>query len=28
MPPYVLDEEDIAGLAARTRTVFEKVIAE
>jgi adenosylmethionine-8-amino-7-oxononanoate aminotransferase len=28
MPPYVLDEEEIAGLAARTRTVFEKVIAE
>ena len=27
MPPYVLDEEDIAGLAARTRTVFDKVIA-
>jgi adenosylmethionine-8-amino-7-oxononanoate aminotransferase len=28
MPPYVLDDEDLAGLAARTRTVFEKVIAE
>jgi adenosylmethionine-8-amino-7-oxononanoate aminotransferase len=27
MPPYVLDEEEIVGLAARTRTVFEKVIA-
>jgi adenosylmethionine-8-amino-7-oxononanoate aminotransferase len=24
MPPYVLDEEEIAGLAARTRTVFER----
>jgi adenosylmethionine-8-amino-7-oxononanoate aminotransferase len=28
MPPYVLDEEEIAGLAARTRKVFETVIAE
>jgi len=28
MPPYVLDEEDLVGLATRTRTVFEKVIAE
>jgi len=28
MPPYVLSEEDIVGLASRTRTVFEKVIAE
>ena len=28
MPPYVLDEEEIVGLAARTRKVFEKVIAE
>jgi adenosylmethionine-8-amino-7-oxononanoate aminotransferase len=27
MPPYVLGEEEIAGLAARTRTVFESVIA-
>jgi adenosylmethionine-8-amino-7-oxononanoate aminotransferase len=27
MPPYVLDEEEIVGLAARTRTVFESVIA-
>jgi adenosylmethionine-8-amino-7-oxononanoate aminotransferase len=26
MPPYVLDHEEIAGLAARTRTVFEQVI--
>jgi adenosylmethionine-8-amino-7-oxononanoate aminotransferase len=26
MPPYVLDDEEIAGLAARTRTVFEQVI--
>jgi adenosylmethionine---8-amino-7-oxononanoate aminotransferase len=26
MPPYVLDDEEIAGLAARTRTVFESVI--
>ena len=28
MPPYVLDEEEIVGLAARTRKVFETVIAE
>jgi adenosylmethionine-8-amino-7-oxononanoate aminotransferase len=28
MPPYVLDEEEIVGLAARTRKVFEEVIAE
>jgi adenosylmethionine-8-amino-7-oxononanoate aminotransferase len=28
MPPYVLDEEELAGLAARTRKVFESVIAE
>jgi adenosylmethionine-8-amino-7-oxononanoate aminotransferase len=28
MPPYVLNEEDLVGLAARTRTVFEKVISE
>ncbi|WP_296942623.1 adenosylmethionine--8-amino-7-oxononanoate transaminase [uncultured Massilia sp.] len=27
MPPYVLDEEEIVGLAARTRQVFEAVIA-
>jgi adenosylmethionine-8-amino-7-oxononanoate aminotransferase len=27
MPPYVLDDEEIDGLAARTRTVFESVIA-
>lgn len=26
MPPYVLDDEEIAGLAARTQAVFEKVI--
>jgi adenosylmethionine-8-amino-7-oxononanoate aminotransferase len=26
MPPYVLDDEEITGLAARTRTVFEQVI--
>jgi adenosylmethionine---8-amino-7-oxononanoate aminotransferase len=26
MPPYILDDEDIAGLASRTRSVFEKVI--
>jgi adenosylmethionine-8-amino-7-oxononanoate aminotransferase len=28
MPPYVLDEEELVGLAARTRKVFEEVIAE
>jgi adenosylmethionine-8-amino-7-oxononanoate aminotransferase len=28
MPPYVLDEEEIAGLAARTRKVFEATIAD
>jgi adenosylmethionine-8-amino-7-oxononanoate aminotransferase len=28
MPPYVLDEAEIVGLAARTRKVFETVIAE
>ena len=27
MPPYVLDEEELAGLAARTRKTFESVIA-
>jgi adenosylmethionine-8-amino-7-oxononanoate aminotransferase len=27
MPPYVLDDEEIAGLAARTQAVFESVIA-
>jgi adenosylmethionine-8-amino-7-oxononanoate aminotransferase len=27
MPPYVLDDEEIAGLAERTRRVFESVIA-
>ncbi len=27
MPPYVLDDEDVAGLAARTQKVFESVIA-
>jgi adenosylmethionine-8-amino-7-oxononanoate aminotransferase len=27
MPPYVLDDEEIAGLAARTQRVFEMVIA-
>jgi adenosylmethionine-8-amino-7-oxononanoate aminotransferase len=27
MPPYVLDEEEIVGLAARTHKVFESVIA-
>lgn len=27
MPPYVLDDEEIDGLAARTRAVFETVIA-
>jgi adenosylmethionine-8-amino-7-oxononanoate aminotransferase len=27
MPPYVLDDEEIACLASRTRAVFEKVIA-
>jgi adenosylmethionine-8-amino-7-oxononanoate aminotransferase len=27
MPPYVLDEEELAGLAARTRKTFEAVIA-
>ncbi|MEN3365202.1 MAG: adenosylmethionine---8-amino-7-oxononanoate aminotransferase [Burkholderiales bacterium] len=26
MPPYVLDDDEIAGLAARTRIVFEQVI--
>ncbi|MEN3296771.1 MAG: adenosylmethionine---8-amino-7-oxononanoate aminotransferase, partial [Burkholderiales bacterium] len=26
MPPYVLDDEEIAGLAARTRLVFEQVL--
>ncbi|MFC3106442.1 adenosylmethionine--8-amino-7-oxononanoate transaminase [Undibacterium arcticum] len=26
MPPYVLDQDEIDGLAARTQTVFEKVI--
>ncbi len=26
MPPYVLDDEEVAGLAARTRKVFESVI--
>jgi adenosylmethionine-8-amino-7-oxononanoate aminotransferase len=28
MPPYVLDEEEIVGLAARTRKVFEATIAD
>ena len=28
MPPYVLDDEELAGLAARTRRVFESVIAD
>ena len=27
MPPYVLDDEEVAGLAARTQKVFESVIA-
>ncbi|WP_036171296.1 adenosylmethionine--8-amino-7-oxononanoate transaminase [Massilia sp. 9096] len=27
MPPYVLDDEELAGLAARTRKTFESVIA-
>jgi adenosylmethionine-8-amino-7-oxononanoate aminotransferase len=27
MPPYVLDDEDVAGIAARTQKVFESVIA-
>ena len=27
MPPYVLDEEEVAGLAARTIKTFESVIA-
>ena len=27
MPPYVLNDEDVAGLAARTQKVFESVIA-
>jgi adenosylmethionine-8-amino-7-oxononanoate aminotransferase len=27
MPPYVLDDADIAGLAERTQKVFESVIA-
>lgn len=26
MPPYILDDEEIAGLAARTQTVFEQVL--
>ncbi len=26
MPPYILDDEEIAGLAARTQAVFDKVI--
>jgi adenosylmethionine-8-amino-7-oxononanoate aminotransferase len=26
MPPYVLDDEEIAGMAARTQAVFESVI--
>ena len=26
MPPYILDDEEIAGLASRTQAVFEKVI--
>ncbi len=28
MPPYILDDEEIAGLAARTLAVFDKVIGE
>ena len=28
MPPYVLNDDEIDGLAARTRTVFESVIAD
>ncbi|MFC3108438.1 adenosylmethionine--8-amino-7-oxononanoate transaminase [Undibacterium arcticum] len=28
MPPYVLDDDEIDGLATRTQAVFEKVIAE
>jgi adenosylmethionine-8-amino-7-oxononanoate aminotransferase len=27
MPPYVMDVEDVAGIAARTQKVFESVIA-
>ena len=27
MPPYILSDEEISGLAERTLTVFEKVIA-
>jgi len=26
MPPYILDDEEIAGVAARIQTVFEEVI--
>ena len=26
MPPYILNNEEIDGLAARTQTVFEKVM--
>ena len=26
MPPYILDDEEIAGLAARMQTVFEQVL--
>ena len=28
MPPYILDDEEIGGLAARTQTVFEQTLAE
>lgn len=28
MPPYILDDEEIDGLAARTRAVFEQTLAE
>ncbi|QBE63896.1 adenosylmethionine--8-amino-7-oxononanoate transaminase [Pseudoduganella lutea] len=28
MPPYILDDEEIAGLAARTQAVFEQTLAE
>ncbi len=28
MPPYILDDEEIAGLAARTQSVFEQTLAE
>ena len=28
MPPYILNDTDIAFLAAKTKTVFEKVIEE